>query len=257
MKFVYYWENKITGQWYIGSRTAAGCHINDGYICSSKIAKPLIMASPDEWSRVILFEHEDPKVVIAKETELLMEFDAAHDALALNRHNGGKFSNAGNQHTDETRAKMSAWQIGRKHTAETRAKISAAAACRVGKKHTDESRAKISKSNIGKIISEETRAKMSACQIGKIASAETREKIRVAKTGKKHTGAEETWWYHPVHDKIWGPVSGLAEKYELNRQSLDKVKNGRSKYCHGWVTDESILNKLICNPTTDKWRISK
>ena len=219
MKFVYYWENKITGQWYIGSRTAAGCHINDGYICSSKIAKPLIMAKPDEWARTILFEHEDPKVVIAKETELLMEFDAAHDALALNRHNGGlNFSTAGNTLTADHRSKISACQIGRKHTDETREKMSVS---KTGRKHTDE----------------------------------TKKKMRAAATGKISPHAVKNWWYHPIHDTFYGTARELAEKYELNRHPLDQVRNGRKQHCQGWVTDESILNKLICNPTTNKWLI--
>ena len=246
MKFVYYWENKITGQWYIGSRTAAGCHINDGYICSSKIAKPLIMAKPDEWARTILFEHEDPKVVIAKETELLTEFDAAHDALALNRHNGGgKFSNVGNQHTDATRAKMSAAK--RNVTAETREKI------RTG--------------NTGKIVSEESRAKMSAWQIGRKHTDETKKKMRAAATGKKHTDesrakisasllTESSYcgWYHPVHDTFYGTTRELVEKYELNRQSLDHVRSGRRPQYNGWVVNESYLPNIKFNEITKQWR---
>ena len=40
--FLYKWIEISTDKWYIGSRTANGCHPTDGYICSSKIVKPLI-----------------------------------------------------------------------------------------------------------------------------------------------------------------------------------------------------------------------
>lgn len=54
MAFVYKWTNIPTGKWYIGVRTKNGCHINDGYICSSKIVKPLILSNPSDWKRDIL-----------------------------------------------------------------------------------------------------------------------------------------------------------------------------------------------------------
>lgn len=30
--FLYKWTHIPTQKWYVGSRTAVGCHINDGYI---------------------------------------------------------------------------------------------------------------------------------------------------------------------------------------------------------------------------------
>ena len=32
--FLYKWTHIPTQKWYVGSRTAVGCHIDDGYICS-------------------------------------------------------------------------------------------------------------------------------------------------------------------------------------------------------------------------------
>ena len=93
----------------------------------------------------------------------------------------------------ETRAKMSAWGLGRTFSTETRAKMSAAQMgntnC-VGRTHSAEARAKISAAqmgntnSVGRTHSAETRAKMSAWQIGRTFSTETRAKISVAKTGK-------------------------------------------------------------------------
>ena len=112
--FVYIWTNSDTQQYYIGSRTAKNCHPDDGYICSSKIAKPLIMENPEQWVREILYIGEDAKEVITKETEILMERDCKNDKLSLNMHNGdGNFSNAGCIMSEESKAKMSKSKKGR------------------------------------------------------------------------------------------------------------------------------------------------
>ena len=85
--FVYKWIHLPTGKWYIGSRTAAGCHINDGYICSSKYVKPLIKECPNEWHRAILCIGH-PKEMLDLEIRILKALDARKDPLSLNRSNG-------------------------------------------------------------------------------------------------------------------------------------------------------------------------
>lgn len=52
--FLYKWTHILTQKWYVGSRTASGCHINDGYICSSVEVKPMIIENNTEWVREIL-----------------------------------------------------------------------------------------------------------------------------------------------------------------------------------------------------------
>jgi hypothetical protein len=85
--FVYKWIHKPTGMWYIGSRTAKGCHINDGYICSSKIVKPMIEKNPEEWERYILHTGT-PKDMRKMETLLLIEANAKKNMMSFNRNNG-------------------------------------------------------------------------------------------------------------------------------------------------------------------------
>jgi len=93
----------------------------------------------------------------------------------------------GNIPTDETRAKLSAVNIGRVHTSEAKANMSAA---KMGHVVTVETRAKISVAGIGNTYSKgyihtaETRAKMSAAAMGKVLAAETRAKISKANKGK-------------------------------------------------------------------------
>lgn len=102
----------------------------------------------------------------------------------------------GRKHSNEARAKMSAWQIGRVMSADARAKMSHSWKLRAS--DSDETRAKKSASSKGKPksaehrakisaaaklrppVSAETRAKLSAAQLGKTASAETRAKISMA-----------------------------------------------------------------------------
>ena len=85
--------------------------------------------------------------------------------------------------SEETRKKMSEWQIGRKMSNEAKEKMSISAK----KKFLDaDFRKKHSERSKGKIISEETRLKISKANKGKKLSQETKDKIRKTSTGKKY-----------------------------------------------------------------------
>lgn len=84
--FVYKWIHQPTGMWYIGSRTAKGCHINDGYICSSRIVKPMIACNPEEWKRYII-DTGTPEEMRKLETSMLMGCNAKKDPMSFNRSN--------------------------------------------------------------------------------------------------------------------------------------------------------------------------
>jgi hypothetical protein len=112
--YIYKWIHIPTSKWYIGSRTAKDCHPDDGYICSSKIVKPLIILSPGEWRREILAEG-DPEFIIKLESQLLTELGAKNDLLSFNMHNGdGKFSTAGIELSEEWKKNISKASIGKK-----------------------------------------------------------------------------------------------------------------------------------------------
>lgn len=93
--FVYKWTQFSTGKWYIGSRTAQGCHPGDGYISSSKVIKPMILENNADWKRELLVIGES--TYIAKtEADLLQKLDAMHDPMSFNMHNGdGEFTMTG------------------------------------------------------------------------------------------------------------------------------------------------------------------
>ena len=84
--FVYKWTHLPTLKWYVGSRTAIGCHPDDGYLCSSKIVKPMIKANPEEWKREIIDTGTIDAMRIL-ESEILQLFDAKADPRSFNDHN--------------------------------------------------------------------------------------------------------------------------------------------------------------------------
>jgi hypothetical protein len=82
--FVYRWRHQ-TGIWYIGFHKGTA---NDGYICSSVIAKPLIQENPDEWTRKIL-RYGTKQDMLALERRILKRLNARKNPKSLNRSNGG------------------------------------------------------------------------------------------------------------------------------------------------------------------------
>ncbi len=94
--FVYKWTHLPTMNWYIGSRTAKGCHQDDGYICSSKTVEPMILSSPEQWKREIIATGT-PVEMRQLEVEILELFNAVQDSTSLNRHNAtSKFNGSVN-----------------------------------------------------------------------------------------------------------------------------------------------------------------
>ena len=93
--FVYKWTHTPTLRWYIGSRTAEGCHPADGYICSSRQVRPLVESQADQWTRTIIAQGS-PQAMLELETTILETLDARNDPRSYNQHNGdGKFTTLG------------------------------------------------------------------------------------------------------------------------------------------------------------------
>lgn len=122
--FLYKWTHIPTKKWYVGSRTAAGSHINDGYICSSIEVKPMIIENNNEWVREILCI-ADSKYILDLETNYLKTTDAKNDPMSFNRHNGdGTFTSTGKKASLNTKLKMSNSRKGVKKTQEHRTALS-------------------------------------------------------------------------------------------------------------------------------------
>lgn len=95
LAFLYIWRELTTGKWYVGCRTAPGCSPDDGYICSSKIVKPMILENASNWKRSVL-AIGTAEYILDLESRYLKLLDAKHDTMSYNMHNGdGKFSVTG------------------------------------------------------------------------------------------------------------------------------------------------------------------
>ena len=124
--YVYKWTHLPTMMWYIGSRTAKGCHPLDGYICSSKVVKPMILEHKNEWKREVVAVGTTEEM-LELETEILNVVDAKNDSRSFNLHNGdGKFSVSGKKVGPQSAAHKKAlgeskkgiipWNKGKKET---------------------------------------------------------------------------------------------------------------------------------------------
>lgn len=89
--YVYKWTHIPSEKWYVGVRAAKGCHPDDGYICSSKVVKPLIIENRAEWRREILSTGSVDDM-LKLEVEILKSLDARHDPMSFNKHNGDGIS---------------------------------------------------------------------------------------------------------------------------------------------------------------------
>ena len=201
--FLYKWTELSTGKWYVGSRTAQGCNVHDGYICSSKYVKPMIIENIDNWTRTILVVGT-PTYIRSLETLYLQLINAKADAMSYNRSNAdADFLNTsrehnpmfGKKHSDISRARMSIAGKGKKRSA---------TACRnISESHvrlrygpcSDTRKEKISAANKGrpsekkgkpgKSPSEETRLKLSVANKKYKPTEETKAKIRATIASKK------------------------------------------------------------------------
>ena len=135
--FVYKWIHVPTGMWYIGSRTAKGCHLTDGYICSSNKVKMLILENSSNWIREILGVGT-PVSMRALEATYLSSLDAANNPLSYNEHNNnGKFNyQGGKAQSPAHREKISKALTGIVRSAEYCAKMSAARKGKPNPKHS-------------------------------------------------------------------------------------------------------------------------
>ena len=163
--FVYKWTHVPSKMWYVGSRTKTSCHPYDGYICSSKIVKPMIEKNPTDWVREIIATG-NPAEMVLLEHSILASADAKNNADSFNMHNGnGKFTNAGVQHLDKTKQKISIACKGKPKTFSpkgTEARVTALRQAIKGKSQSPEHKKKRSEAMSGKQQSEEHKAKRAA-----------------------------------------------------------------------------------------------
>jgi len=108
----------------------------------------------------------------------------AMKVLRANLDHYGLSGRTGFKHSDETKAKLRAINLGKKHSDETKAKLRAISLGKKQPPRTAETKAKISAAKMGSKHSDETKAKMSAAHRNKQKTAEHCANISAAKKGK-------------------------------------------------------------------------
>lgn len=161
--FLYRWTHIPSGKWYVGSRTAIGSHPADGYYCSSKVVKPMIIENRQDWQREVL-AIGDPIYIVELEARYLKSLDAKHDPMSFNGHNGdGKFHTAGRIEPEEAKKKRAEKLSGKKKPKGFGDKIRAA---RTGLEFSDEWKKNIGIASTGRVQNEKARQKNSEANSG-------------------------------------------------------------------------------------------
>lgn len=172
--YVYMLTHKVTGEFYIGYRSAnkvpAVDDLGKFYYTSSKQIKPIF----NEFECIVLAEffHADDAYVF--EQQLI--FEHWHDPLMLNGNCqvGGKLMQSRphrprRPHSEEAKRKMSASAKNRDKTPY------------LGRKHTDESKVKISNAHKGKIHTQEHIAKATAHRKGSKHTQQAKDRVSEAR----------------------------------------------------------------------------
>ena len=139
----------------------------------------------DNIQHEILFEGLTQEEANKKEIELIHKYHSNNRNFGYNLQEGG---NNGSP-TEETRRKMSEWQIGKVLSEDAKRKISKS---RMGQKDSQETRIKKSNGQKGKHYSEETKLKLSKARKEKVddKQIERARELGFSNKGKKHS--EET-----------------------------------------------------------------
>jgi|ERR1019366_5407735 hypothetical protein len=112
-------------------------------------------------------------------------------------------------------------------------------------KHSEETKEKIRAGNLGKIVSEETRAKISAARTGTTMppkSAEARKKISERRTGQKHS--EET--KQLISEKKKGTPSHFKGKHhsDESKQNMSLAHKGQPSGMKGKTQSDDAKRKM-------------
>lgn len=203
LAYTYLIRNKITNQFYYGSRygniklkRTPKEDLWIKYFTSSKeIKKQITIYGVDSFEISFLLEDNDyDKCYMLEQTLISHNID---NELCLNKkcHPTGKWSTAGTHHSDKSKIKMSLSKKGKPQSPESNIKRSISSKGRLahnkGKTTSDETKAKLSLAlsgennpNYGKPKSQETKTKMSFANLGKVTPPEVRIKQCISNKGR-------------------------------------------------------------------------
>lgn len=198
----------------------------------------------DNFKHEILFDKLTQEEANEKEIELIREHRSNERAFGYNLQDGG----CNGSPTEETRKKMSEWQIGKVFSDETKQRISMA---RFGQKDSDETRKKKSDSHKGKRLSDETKIKLSVAGTKRVTNEQI-DRVRelgLSNKGKKHTEKSRKNMSESHKGKnckkvlcvetkiVYNSLTEASECTSIKRQNIGKVCNGRLKTAGGYHWD--------------------
>lgn len=221
--FVYKWIELSTNMWYIGSHYKKGCHPDDGYLCSSKVVKRLILDNPHNWHRTVLDICETPEQARFREAEILQSINARMQPMSYNQTNAdGKFSFSG-PHTEQTRLKI---KVNHPDVSGENNPMYGREGGMKGKKHKEISKLQIGHSLKGRETSEEHAKKISEALTGLSWINNGSESKRV---NLETTPLQEGW--------ILGMLPDHAEK-------LAESRKGENHWNYGNTVSEETKAKI-------------
>lgn len=116
--YVYKWIHIPSGMWYIGSKSANGCHPDnhEKYICSKPEVKESILKNREEWIFEI-WDTGDPLEIRKLESKYLRLLNAKNNPTSFNESNAGwdPGNRLGRKESIETRQKKSEARQGEKN----------------------------------------------------------------------------------------------------------------------------------------------
>lgn len=173
--FLYIWEQLSTTKFYLGYHKGSP---EDGYICSSKIVKKLILENPLDWERTII-EFGEAKKIAIKEAQILNAINAKQHAWYYNEHNGdGKFNNIGRPISNSQKEILRQCRL---KEGPNIIKLEKMWKARRNSKNSLAHNIAISKSLTNRVVSIETRQKQSKNRAGSIYYNNGKKNIRLKK----------------------------------------------------------------------------
>jgi len=136
--YIYLWIHLPSNKWYIGSKSAKGCHPSqhEKYICSKLTVKKDVMENRQNWYYDIVCTGE-PEFIRKLETRILVTLNARDDPTSFNEGNAcwNPGNRIGSKDTDITRKKKSLARVGSNNPMWNRRGINSP---HFGKKHSKE-----------------------------------------------------------------------------------------------------------------------
>lgn len=198
----------------------------------------------DNIKHEILFEGLTQEDANKKEIELIRKYCSNDRNFGYNLQEGG---NNGSP-TEETRKKMSQWQVGKVLSEETKQKISKA---RTGQKDSQETRIKKSNGQKGKHYSEETKLKLSKARKEKVDDKQIERVRELGFSNKGKKRSEETKRKMSESHKgrnakkvlcvetgvLYNSISEASKHTKIDGGNIGKVCNNNAKSAGGyrWV----------------------